>query len=73
MRLVTWRRVNARYFDEGSGPSRAEWINAIESGQVGGKVGMGKVWVDIDDFLSRDFLTAANHTSNDNEPDLLHG
>ena len=73
MRLVTWRRINDRYFEAGSGLSRVEWIAAIESGQVNGKVGMGKVWVDVDDFLSRDFFDAANDTDNHNEPDLLHG
>lgn len=72
MRLVTWRRVNSRYFEEGSGPSRAEWIAAIESGQVNGKVGMGKVWVDVDDFLSRDFFIETSANDN-NEPDLLNG
>jgi hypothetical protein len=56
MRLVTHSRINQQYFAKGSRPSRAEWQAAIERGEVGGKVGMGKVWVDVDDFLARDFL-----------------
>lgn len=72
MQLVTHTRINQRFFQRGSAPSKANWITAIEKGEVNGKVGLGKVWVDIDDFLSRDILTA---THNDNPPelDLLHG
>ena len=72
MKLETYQRVNRRYFGKGSGPKKKQWQEAIERGEINGKVGMGQVWIDVDDFLSRDFFEAAN--DNDSEDiDLLYG
>lgn len=71
MRLVTFTRVNKEYFAKGSGPKKAEWADAIDRGEINGKVGFGKVYVDIDDFLSRDKFAPANDDAH--EMDLLNG
>jgi hypothetical protein len=72
MQLVTHTRMNQRFFEKGSGPTKAQWTKAILNGEINGKVGMGKVWVDKDDFLSRDFFNN-NLFTNEVELDLLSG
>jgi len=72
MQFITHNRINKQYFGKGSGPSKVEWIKAIENGEINGKVGFGKVYIDVDDFLSRDFFKATEQNSED-EIDLLAG
>lgn len=71
MRLVTFTRVNKQYFAKGSAPKKADWAKAIDRGELNGKVAFGKVYVDIDDFLSRDQFAPAN--DDQHEVDLLNG
>lgn len=71
MRLITYRKLNHRYFEKGSGPAKKEWEQAILTGEINGKVVMGKVWIDLDDFLSRDCFSIGNNQ--EEELDLLHG
>ncbi|GAB3099907.1 hypothetical protein GCM10027217_18600 [Pseudomaricurvus hydrocarbonicus] len=62
MQLITWSTINRRYFARGQGPSKAEWTTAVLQGEINGKIwpGQNKVYIDLDDFLSRDQFTAAN-------------
>ncbi len=72
MRLVTHTRINKRYFEAGSAPSKSQWRESILIGEINGKVGMNKVWIDLDDFLSRDCFDITK-TSTDGIQDLLDG
>lgn len=63
MQLVTYTRINRQYFAKGSGPTKKEWIHAIEKGEINGKIAMGKVWIDVDDFNSKDTFTAQSHAN----------
>ncbi len=74
MQLVTYNRVNQRFFEKGSAPSKKQWTNAILKGEIQGKVVMGKVWIDIDDFVSRDIFNTPDTLSDVTEEiDLLYG
>lgn len=70
MQLVTWNTINRRYFARKQGPTGDQWKEAILSGEVNGKIMLGKIYIDIDDFLSRDQFQAANDTE-EPEIDLL--
>ncbi len=60
MQLVLWRQVNIRFFASGSRPSKKDWEQAIKKGEVHGKIMLDTVYIDIDDFLSRDDLSSSN-------------
>lgn len=57
MKLVPYNRLNEKYFDANSRPQKRMWREAIENGQIGGKIIFGKVYVDMDDFINRDEFT----------------
>lgn len=71
MNLVPFTTINRRYFGRGKGPSADDWKRAIEAGEIGGKVLIGRVWVDEDEFNSKDFFTAANECGPSEDIDLL--
>lgn len=61
MKLVKHIYINREYFKRGA-PSKKEWRELVDSGVIGGKILDTAVFVDEDDFLSRDIFgtTAAN-------------
>ena len=71
MQLVSWNTINRRYFAKGQGPSKKAWTKGIDSGTVNGKVLLGKVYIDLDDFLSKDHFDAANDHQQPPRQDLL--
>ncbi len=54
MRLVRWTQINYRYFAKGSRPSERDWANEILAGRINGKIIFNTVFIDVDDFLSKD-------------------
>ena len=72
MQLMKHTKVNKQYFAKGSSPSRQEWIQLIDTGALSGKVSDKSIWVDVDDFVSKDFLVQpAPKDAEENEIDLL--
>lgn len=71
MQLMLWTTLNRRYFAKGSRPSQREWEAAVLEGRVNGKIAFNTVFIDIDDFLSRDDFQAVSGSDGSAGIDLL--
>lgn len=54
MKLVKHTTINSSYFKKRQGPTEKEWHALVDSGAINGKLLGTKVYIDEDDFISRD-------------------
>lgn len=60
MQLVTHHALNREFFKKGSRPSKEVWAKAVDMGEINGKIALGEVFIDRDDFLARDEFKASD-------------
>ncbi|BCD99238.1 hypothetical protein [Marinagarivorans cellulosilyticus] len=56
MKLLKHTVLNARYFATGSRPAKKAWRDAVERSAINGLILDGIVYIDEDEFLSRQDL-----------------
>ncbi len=67
MNLVTWHQINTEFFRKGSRIPKKTWEKAVCDGKVHGKILLGQVYIDLDDFVTRTEFDTTQPAANDEQ------
>ncbi|MEO1082429.1 MAG: hypothetical protein AAFY29_22935 [Pseudomonadota bacterium] len=67
MKLTAHTKWRREFFEKGDGPSKAEILEAVQCGEIPGRIIRGKPYIDVPRWLGKPNGTVQNPTT----PDLL--